>query len=165
MHYYKKNCELGKLGERVVRRSLLGSEPIEGRDGQEKRGDITWGWLNVEVKTEKTYTGNLFIEEWSNRKWDEEGWFRKLTECDYLFYLFINPEEKVFRMFVAPFERIGQHLKLCQCGGELKRVNSPQKNDTWGYTPSIDCMIASNALFELPFMSKQEPGTCLSSRS
>jgi hypothetical protein len=57
----------------------------------------------IEVKTEKDYSINLFLEEWSSRDYDfrTEGWMRKIR-CDLLFYYF----KDVRTVYVIPFRKL-----------------------------------------------------------
>jgi hypothetical protein len=71
---------------------------------QEQHGDVlfvdTTGTMkSVEMKAERKHTGNLFMEIWSNRNFDDRssfldrgcnpGWLSKLRS-DYLFYHFLD---------------------------------------------------------------------------
>lgn len=56
---------------------------------------------SVEIKSERVHTGNLFLEVWSNRNFDDRdsflrlgcnpGWLSKLRS-DYLFYYFLDTD-------------------------------------------------------------------------
>lgn len=82
-------------------------------------GDIlarSKGWSEswIELKTEETFTGNLFLENWSNLDFDRRkaGWMWT-KHCDILFYYFldnkelyvINPFEELFRWFHGSVSR------------------------------------------------------------
>jgi hypothetical protein len=71
---------------------------------QEQHGDVLFTDRNdrmrsVELKAERKHTGNLFLEEWSNRNFDDResylrlgsnpGWLSKLRS-DLLFYHFLD---------------------------------------------------------------------------
>lgn len=72
---------------------------------QETVGDLLFNKdgsvYSVEIKCERTYTGNLFLETWSNRNLDDAeshsergsnvGWLTKLRS-DLLFYYFIDKD-------------------------------------------------------------------------
>lgn len=47
--------------------------------------------LFVECKAERTYTGNLFLEEWSNRESGRRGWMFN-NDADWLAYFFADVE-------------------------------------------------------------------------
>lgn len=44
----------------------------------------------AELKSERVWTGNLFLEIFSNRKWNTPGWMFELKHCDLLVYYFLN---------------------------------------------------------------------------
>lgn len=71
---------------------------------QEQHGDVLFTdgggrMRSVELKAERKHTGNLFLETWSNRNFDDResflrlgsnpGWMCKLR-ADYLFYHFLD---------------------------------------------------------------------------
>lgn len=71
---------------------------------QEQHGDVLFtdklgNMRSVELKSERQHTGNLFVELWSNRNFDNRasfiergskpGWLCKLR-ADYLFYHFLD---------------------------------------------------------------------------
>lgn len=58
--------------------------------------ETVWG---IEIKTERKHTGNLFIEEWSNRKWFTRGWLDHL-DTDILWYYF--RDKKILYSMVFP---------------------------------------------------------------
>lgn len=73
---------------------------------QSKYGDVllnakTGELLACELKAEKRKTGNLFLEEWSNKKWCTPGWMNTL-QCDRLLYHFIDADE----LYIIDFERL-----------------------------------------------------------
>ncbi len=73
---------------------------------QEQHGDVLFtdkegAMRSVELKAEREHTGNLFVELWSNRNFDDRasflargsnpGWLSKLR-ADYLFYHFLSDD-------------------------------------------------------------------------
>jgi hypothetical protein len=53
--------------------------PYTDRESQEHRGDYqaisnAGAPFNLECKAERKYTGNLFVESWSNRTIGRKGW-------------------------------------------------------------------------------------------
>lgn len=87
-----------------------------------------------EFKVERTFTGNFFIETWSNRSRFRRGWLDHL-DADLLLYFFIGSGE----LFIIPFQR----LKEWAFGGmfpqerlysfpHVPQQKYRQANDTWG---------------------------------
>ena len=96
--------KLGREGVLVVKEYLLSEgytvEHVTSPIPQRKCGDLIVTRnkngatpFYVEVKTEDwsyRYTGNFFLEEWSNRKKGVLGWMHHLTDAKFLFYLFLT---------------------------------------------------------------------------
>jgi hypothetical protein len=88
--------------------------------------------LNIKVKTEKTHTGNLFIEEWSNRGL-KPGWLHNLTNCDRLYYYFLDTAD----LYILDMSS----LRIFMNGGLqgrlefkfLRQEKNAQANNTWGW--------------------------------
>lgn len=97
------------------------------------------GLTSVEVKTERVFTGNLFIETYSNRSGDHlerRGWLDTL-QADAIVYVFLDARAA----FSLPFGRL---RKWCIADGNLWRrgyreklvhrsENGSQRNQTLGY--------------------------------
>lgn len=94
------------------------------------------GWLGLEVKTEQVYTGNLFVEAWSNkaaRRW-RDGWVFTLG-ADLLFSVYLD----VRAAFVLDLWRL-RHWAVME-GRMLeypektvhRYADGEQKNRTTGY--------------------------------
>lgn len=130
---------------------------------QERFGDLLfndrsgrlWG---VECKAEQEYTGNLFLETWSNRNLDDPqshadrgsnpGWLMK-TSADLLFYHFLD-RDALFVMNLLDLKRWAfrvpsKHKSERACRIRVEQLfgriwdfplrpqkKYDQKNDTWG---------------------------------
>lgn len=92
-----------------------------------------WG---VEFKIEETYTGNFFLETWSNKKFGmaNPGWMVTLR-TDRLWYYFLNTDQ----LFVIDFEKLFEWAfgNSSSTGNiydyrEAKQYKHQQKNITCG---------------------------------
>lgn len=96
-----------------------------------KEGPIS----GIEFKTEVRWTGNLFLETWSNKHWDTPGWLRTL-DADLLFYLFT--EKKV--LYSVRFQDLkawaypngSDESEAFRSYAEKRQSKRDQPNDTWG---------------------------------
>lgn len=90
----------------------------------------------IEVKAEERYTGNLFLERWSNRSCFTPGWFETLR-TDLLWCHFLDKDV----VYEIGFQRLRQWLywhtgrghPKCHTFVLAKQGKYEQKNDTWGY--------------------------------
>jgi hypothetical protein len=82
--------------------------------------------MNLEVKSEKHSTGNLFIESWSNRTQGRPGWFHNLDHCDCLIYHFLDGPA-----YVIQFAEL--HKFDFSKYAERPQHQYTQRNDTWGW--------------------------------
>lgn len=82
--------------------------------------------LNAEVKAEVRFTGNLFIETWSNRSIGRKGWLYRLNKCDVLYYCFLDREV----IYTTDFQK----LRACDLSSyqEVPQWRHEQDNDTYG---------------------------------
>ena len=121
--------------------------PVEGVRGQAIYGDYLClshegHAVVVEVKAEQRWTGNLFIETWSNYRWRNPGWSIK-CEADELWYYFqdARPEYEVLYVLNWPvfkvwaFEQEG--LRRFK---EVRQERTAQKNVTFGCLVNIDLL-------------------------
>jgi hypothetical protein len=132
---------------------------------QETVGDVIFNsdkdrvWT-VEIKIEQTFTGNLFLETWSNKNLDDRlnhaehgsnpGWLIKLVS-DLLFYYFIDTDDlfiiDVFKLQQWAFGS-GQTPGRIYQYREVKQGKFNQKNDTWGRLVPLQ-IIEKNVGFRL----------------
>lgn len=98
----------------------------------QKNGLAIW----VEVKAEEKYTGNLFVEAWSNLSSGNPGWFHKLN-ADVILFHFLDRDS----LLIVDFQRLREWLLHPYPQREprfrmlpLKRQRkTKQMNDTWGW--------------------------------
>jgi len=124
---------------------------------QERIGDAAVTFLRqlkyLEMKIEEFFTGNLFIEVWSNRKLATPGWFEKL-QGDWLWYYFLNNDE-LYTVPVAALRRWAENnLRGYPLRQQTKRE---QLNDSWGYCVPIKHLQCKIARFAGPFHPKRGP--------
>ena len=97
-------------------------------------GDRRW----VECKIEQRFTGNLFLETWSNRQRFTPGWLHT-SQADVLWYYFLDTE----RLYTVPMDflkkwafgyedEVGQHRANVYNFAEKPQSKRNQLNDTWG---------------------------------
>ncbi len=98
---------------------------------------------SIEIKVEQHWTGNLFLETWSNRNLDDKashakrgsnpGWLLS-SRADLLLYYFLDTDDLV----VVPVFRLKRWaFGSGEQGGvyqwpERRQGRYPQQNDTWG---------------------------------
>lgn len=96
----------------------------------------SWGEFNsddetvhsIEIKAEEHWTGNLFIERWSNRHRQTDGWLVTL-DCDLLLYHFLETD----RCLVLNFQRLRRWVLEHEARFRLvDQKKYKQLNDTWG---------------------------------
>lgn len=101
-----------------------------------------WG---CEFKVEQRWTGNLFLETWSNRKWFRLGWLFTL-QTDALLYYF----EDTKTLVSVPFMRLKRWAFEGDNGTgnvyayrERKQAKYDQRNDTWGRCVPVEVIVAA----------------------
>ena len=130
----KEIFELAKLDTQ----NLFFEKTLESRDLrktlQETFGDLIVqktkndAIISIDAKIENRFTGNLFIETWSNYN-KKPGWLFNI-KCDYIFYVFLD--KKV--MFIIDKRKLlncfyKESFVKCR---EIKQKKYEQKNDTRG---------------------------------
>lgn len=108
--------------------------------------------VGLEIKTEKRHTGNLFIETWSNKSRNREGWIFT-TQADYVLYHFQDRNVcyvlsmRRFRdfCFTSPSKYTGYAGRLFDYR-EVPQAKHEQKNDTWGRLVPIDDLFSTDCL-------------------
>lgn len=95
---------------------------------QETLGDVIANsrglCIAVEIKIEQRKTGNLFLETWSNKVFDEkqnQGWMFKLI-ADRLWYYFLDTDE----LYILDFRK----LKEWAFGGNGQLYKYPEKEQS-----------------------------------
>lgn len=122
-----------KALNRVVWQRTIGDLFLTNRKDQ---------FLGIEVKTEYRYTGNLFIETWSNYapgQWQRSGWIFTLC-ADWIFFVFLERH----LTFLANLPRL---KKWCLDEGNLYRFSErmPQREQT---NRTIGCPVPLAVLWE-----------------
>lgn len=87
----------------------------------------------IEIKTEQQYTGNLFIETWSNKSRDTLGWFHA-CHADWLWYYFLD-DRKLYVIPLPTLQKWGHQptkAPRIECFKEVPQRKYDQRNDTWG---------------------------------
>jgi len=104
--------------------------------------------VNTEIKTEKVNPfGNLFLEEWSNRKKKIHGWMYNLDKCHVLIYNFLNSDE----CYGFPFQKTKEWFMKNKERFVLKEQNKySQHNDSWGRLVPIDVLIQEVGMLHFP---------------
>jgi hypothetical protein len=105
----------------------------------------------IELKAEEEFTGNLFLETWSNKnlcsqkshaeRGSEPGWLVK-SRADLLLYYFLDTDDLfVCKMLALQRWAFGDGKPGKVWGFQEVRQNKyVQKNDTWGHLVSIDLL-------------------------
>jgi hypothetical protein len=122
--------EKGRLSEELQKR--FGDVFLNRRDN----GHI----VAVEVKSEEVFTGNFFLETWSNKSRLTPGWMIT-NDSDFLFYYFLNlrslhviPFDKLKKWFFGDNGRTGSESSYF----EVRQRKHDQLNDTWGRIVPIE---------------------------
>ena len=112
--------------------------------------------FSIEVKAEDKHTGNLFIEEWSNRTSKRLGWLNTLT-TDFLIYGFLDNET----FYCMRFETLKTWMDKNRHTMTLtEQTQHYQDNDTWGYLVNVERLKSVGVISRI---FKREPrGTILS---
>ena len=91
------------------------------------KNQMVWG---IEVKTERKSTGNFFLELWSNRSRQTQGWMHTLT-TDFLWYYFLDSKilHSIYFKKLQEWAFVNGRIERFP----LRKQNSyRQLNDTWG---------------------------------
>ena len=111
-------------------------------------------FVSVEMKTEQENKyGNLYLETWSNRKWNTPGWMDKLKSCDILLYNFLDSDECYgahFPTLVTWFNENKHKYK------EKPQGKYVQANDTWGRPVPITVLLQKKLFLAMPLTEPEE---------
>lgn len=113
------------------RRTQRITDPAEQKSLGDLRVYSPKGNTNLELKIENRWTGNLFVEEYSNLEWGTAGWLFT-CKADYICFYFLDTD----LLYALPFNQLKRFM-LEQPYSRLKRypskmAKSSGKNDTWG---------------------------------
>ena len=119
-------------------------EPYRTSEEQLHKGDYRGcheklGTRNIELKAEKRYTGNLFIETWSNYP-HRSGWLSNLTECSTLIYHFLSTHD----LYVVDMKAL-RSLDLSPYR-EVQQSAYEQQNDSRGRLVPISDLKGSHII-------------------
>lgn len=137
---YQQNMATERHGLQTVISLLAhrtGRQPIPILDKNQQKliGDLVVatdrGTTSIEVKIEEKFTGNLFIEEFSNREFGTVGWLHTCQAQAIVFYF--RDADILIGMRLGSLK----HWLLNQIDGKLDsykqvRVKQSGKNDTHG---------------------------------
>lgn len=96
----------------------------------------------VEIKTETKWTGNLFLETWSNKHRGRPGWLFTLN-ADMLLYHFSDRNV----LYSIPFQRLQRWAEGLEVEGwpenfvERQQRKYDQMNDTWGRCVPVEAVL------------------------
>jgi hypothetical protein len=122
--------------------------PYTDKDDQQAKGDYMGrhtdeGCKNFEMKAEQRWTGNLFLEEWSNRTFDPKyrklGWMFNLTACDYVVYHFLDTGD-------AYIIDMANLRKVDYPKNQWRQIESEQRNTTCGFLVSLPILEAMDCI-------------------
>jgi len=115
------------------------------RDLQKQVGDVLFNSDDstvyaIEIKAEQGYTGNVFLERWSNRSRFTPGWF-ETQNCDLLLYHFLSNDS----LYGFNFQKLREWFYCCDHRAvpvaakypHYKQGRYTQLNDTWAYLVPI----------------------------
>ena len=116
------------------------------RELQKSAGDVLMNTdeksvFGLELKAEVKWTGNVFLERWSNRSRFTPGWF-ETAKCDLLLYHFLNNDT----LYGFRFRKLREWFYYCENMGVpvasryklAGQKKHDQLNDTWGYIVPIN---------------------------
>ena len=150
--YFKRlpdNAEIVPTSGSLAIQKLLGDFVLK-RKGRAKF---------IEVKAEMKWTGNLFIEEWSNRSRFTHGWLHTCS-ADVLAYYFV--EER--KLCMCPMAALKSWAFHGDNGGLLhthpakQQAKYDQMNDTWGRIVPVAALRRGVVNFVGPFDPTEPSG-------
>ena len=145
--YYSCCLDVEQQGTRIVSsyiRHVTGNPPmsITEKSLQTTIGDFVCqfaklGITSMELKTERRYTGNLFVETWQNREWGTPGWLHT-SRASLLWTYYIDADLLVgvslpsLRQWLLsrPNSHIDSYRQV--------QIDKDQKNDTVGVLVPIE---------------------------
>lgn len=163
MNSFEKGCMVEKQGMNVLL-PYIESKAYQGRvvplfgNAQNKElqqyGDILMGteinkYITIDLKIENRFTGNFFIETWSNKSRFNQGWIYK-CRSDRIFYYFLDKPEILYSIVTEKFKEwlfasVGNKPRLFSFS-EVKQSKYDQMNDTWGVIIPVEAALSSNSV-------------------
>lgn len=115
---------------------------------------------SVEIKAERRWTGNVFLERWSNRERFTPGWLETLN-CDLLLCHYLDQD----RLLALNFPNLRKWLYHCErwkkptanAYPQVDQRTYVQHNDTWGYIVPVSDFpkVVLQGEYRPLFMSRQ----------
>lgn len=156
---YEDCLKTEKEGNEIFRPLLesISTSPLiwtSSRYDQNNLGDVIADLINIELKTERKWTGNLFFEVWSDLN-ETEGWIYKLGKCDVFLYLFLDKMKCYGFPFKETIEwyKYKNNMKRFPLVPQNKHV---QENDTWGRLIPIDVLLDETRMIDIPLNGEFE---------
>lgn len=96
--------------------------------------------ISLEIKAEKKFTGNFFLETWSNLSRYTTGWMFKLN-CTLIGFYFLEEPQKSLRIldFASLLSWAFKNKRIYRYP-EVPQKKYEQLNDTWGRLVPIDVL-------------------------
>ena len=132
MNGYNKANIIEALGEERLLSVIQQYSPlrkITDKLGQDTLGDYEFNGCYHEFKFEEKYTGNLFLESWSNKSRNKVGWMFKPMEAIFLWYGFLNKGIVYCINFVSLKDWFKENQYKYK---EIMQSKYVQSNDTYG---------------------------------
>lgn len=180
MNSFEKGCKIEKQGMDVLLPFII-SRAYQGRavplfgNAQNKElqqyGDILMStesdkYMTIDLKIESRFTGNFFIETWSNKSRFNQGWVYK-CRSDRIFYYFLDKPEVLYSIVTEKFKEwlfasVGNKPRLFSFS-EVKQSKYDQMNDTWGVIIPVEAALSSN-IVKAVMLPSEFIGSALSER-
>lgn len=139
MNSFIKASELENYGKKIFLKyfsTAADVREITDKDEQRECGDWEIDGIYHETKIENRYTGNLFLETYSNKSKNIPGWMFKEQKAVFLWYAFIDKET----CYIFDFNNLKKWFKENhQNYREISQGKYIQHNNTYGrIVPIID---------------------------
>ena len=152
IHDFNESIRIGNYGEKIIKSYLENNPRVinvtdVSNDKKYQDADIDfivelegWGYIPVELKTDRYDTGNIFYETMSNIEYKVPGCMIK-SKAKCLFYYFIKTKELYIIDFKTYKEWVGKNSKRF-VEKQIKNIN--KRND--GITHSSGLLIPKKTL-------------------
>lgn len=152
IHDFNESIKVGNYGEEIIKSYLENNPNVIGvtdvsKDKKYQDEDIDfivelegWGYISIELKTDRYDTGNIFYEAMSNVEYKVPGCMIK-SKAKCLFYYFIQTKE----LYIIDFKTYKEWVKTNYkrfTKKEIKNIN--RKNN--GVTHSVGFLIPKKTL-------------------
>ena len=106
---------------------------------QQHQGDVVIDGQRYEFKIEEKYTGNLFIEQYSNRRRQTLGWLH-FCESDWIWFFFLQGEHLIECCWPVLQRLVKERARFYRLAPMKNRAHL-QLNDSWGYLVPISWVL------------------------